>query len=423
MKELTSSTKIYILLTYAAGVAIFIGQVNRIDVNNIWKTIILCLLASLALILKVEGPTNRSHYTFSFLVYGFSFTLLGIPETILVIMVSNLAEWIWNRPPWYIQVFNTCCYIVVVQAAGLVYGWINPGNSLVSWQAVLAIAASMAIFNLLNHLMVGIVVWLARGENFRKSGVFDFFPLILDLTLLYFGASLSFVWAYNQFALIMFLVPIYMIYSTLKVPALERKTEIDIKTGLFNHEYFKQQVANELRRANRFDRPLTIIMADLDLLRNINNTYGHLAGDEVLIGVAKILKQSVREYDITARFGGEEFAILLPETSIQQAWERVEGIRQAIEEMEFPIPTHASPIRATMSFGVACRENLGQTTDEIIHNADTALYNSKLRGRNRVYAYTRDGYINYKNQSPEEAALGLPQNIGKPLPEAAYKLG
>lgn len=423
MKELTSSTKTYILLTYAVGAAILISQVSRIELNDAWITIILCLLASLALILKVEGPTNRSHYTFSFLVYGFSFTLLGIPETILVIVVSNLAEWLWNRPLWYTQVFNASCYIIVVQLAGLVYGWINPENSLVSWQAVLAIAVGMAVFNALNHLMVGIVVWLARGENFKRSGVFDFFPLVLDLTLLYFGASLSFVWAYNPFALVMFLVPIYMIYSTLKVPALERKTEIDVKTGLFNHEYFKQQVTNELRRANRFDRPLTIIMADLDLLRNINNTYGHLAGDEVLIGVAKILKQSVREYDVTARFGGEEFAILLPETTIQQAYERVEGIRQAIEEMEFSIPTNASPIRATMSFGIASRESAGQTTDEIIHNADTALYNSKLRGRNRVYAYTRNGYVNYKSQSLEEAAVGNPQRIGTPLPQSVYKSG
>jgi hypothetical protein len=88
----------------------------------------------------------------------------------------------------------SCCYIVVIQAASLVYSGINPGNLLVSWQPVLAIAASMATYNLLNHLMVGIVVWLARGENFKRSGVFDFFPLILDLTLLYFGASLSFVW-------------------------------------------------------------------------------------------------------------------------------------------------------------------------------------------------------------------------------------
>jgi diguanylate cyclase (GGDEF)-like protein len=345
------------------------------------------------------------------------FTLFGVPETILVILASNLAEWMWNKPPWYIQLFNTCCYIVVVQAASFLYGWINPENSLASWQAVVAIVLSMAVFNLLNHLMVGIVVWLARGENFKRSGVFDFFPIILDLTLLYFGASLSFVWAYNQFALVMFLVPIYMIYSTLKVPALERRTEIDAKTGLFNHQYFKQQVTNELRRANRFERPLTIIMADLDLLRNINNTYGHLAGDEVLIGVAKILKQSVREYDVTARFGGEEFAILLPETTIEQSYERVEGIRKSIEEMEFKIPTQALPIRATMSFGIACRESVGQTIDEIIHNADTALYHSKLSGRNRVYAYTRDGYINYKSHSVEGIAVESSHHLENPIPE------
>jgi diguanylate cyclase (GGDEF)-like protein len=420
MKELTSSTKVYLYLTYAAGLAIFVLHMSRIDMSDPWILITLCLLASLALILKVEGTTNRSHYTFSFLVYGFTFTLCGIPETILVILVSNLAEWVWNRPPWFIQLFNTCCYIVVIQAASLVYSGINPGNLLVSWQPVLAIAASMATFNLLNHLMVGIVVWLARGENFKRSGVFDFFPLILDLTLLYFGASLSFVWAYNQFALVMFLIPIYMIYSTLRVLALERKTEIDIKTGLFNHEYFKQQVANELSRANRFERPLTIIMADLDLLRNINNTYGHLAGDEVLIGVAKILKRSVREYDVAARFGGEEFAILLPETSIQQAYERVEGIRKTIEGMEFTIPNNGSPIRATMSFGIACRESLSQTTDEIIHNADTALYHSKLTGRNRVYAYTRDGYVTYKSSSLQEAVLGSSHQIGNLIPEGSY---
>jgi diguanylate cyclase (GGDEF)-like protein len=151
-------------------------------------------------------------------------------------------------------------------------------------------------------------------------------------------------------------------------------------------------------------------MADLDLLRNINNTYGHLAGDEVLIGVAKILKASVREYDIAARFGGEEFAILLPETTIQQAYERAEHIRKAIEGAEFMVPTNTSPIRATMSFGIACRESFSQITDEIIHNADTALYHSKLSGRNRAYAYTNDGFVDFlhgqnENKSSEKSVV------------------
>jgi diguanylate cyclase (GGDEF)-like protein/putative nucleotidyltransferase with HDIG domain len=282
-----------------------------------------------------------------------------------------------------------------MQIAGFVYDLINPGDILISWQAAAAIAASMATFNVMNHLAVGVVLWLARGENFKTSGVFDFFPLMLDLSLLYFGASLSFVWTYNYFALVLFLVPLYLIYSTLRVPALERQSETDSKTGLFNHRYFNQQFENELNRANRFDRPLAIIMADLDLLRNINNTYGHLAGDKVLIGIAKVLRESVRDYDVVARFGGEEFAIMLPETTIEQAHERAEHIRKAIEETEFTISTSVTPIRATMSFGIACRERFNQTADEITHNADTALYHSKLSGRNQTFAFVDDSFVNF----------------------------
>ncbi len=156
-----------------------------------------------------------------------------------------------------------------------------------------------------------------------------------------------------------------------------------------------QHLENELKRANRFDRPLTIIMADLDLLRNINNTYGHLAGDEVLIGIANILKQSVREYDVVARFGGEEFSILMPETTLAQGYERAEIIRQAVHNAEFTIPTSVEPIKATLSLGVAHRENFEQSGKDIIHNADTALYHSKLKGRNRAFAYTQESYVDF----------------------------
>jgi diguanylate cyclase (GGDEF)-like protein/putative nucleotidyltransferase with HDIG domain len=219
--------------------------------------------------------------------------------------------------------------------------------------------------------------------------------LIIDLTLLCLGAMLVLIWDYSPFALLLFAFPIYLIYGTMRVPALERQSETDPKTNLFNHGYFMQHLENELKRANRFDRPLTIIMADLDLLRNINNTYGHLAGDEVLIGIANILKQSVREYDVVARFGGEEFAILMPETTLSRGYERAELIRQAIEKAEFTVPTSVTPIKATLSLGIANREYFDQTGQEIIHNADTALYHSKLKGRNCSYAYTRDAYVDF----------------------------
>ena len=386
MTSLSFKTKFYIFAVYLLGFAVLTWHINRMDINQPWPIVLLCVLASLSLILRVEGPTRNSHYSFNFLVYGFTFAILGTSETIIVIIVSNVVEKIWNKQAWYIQLFNITCYIISIQVAGLVYVLVNPDLYQTTWQTVLAILFSMTTFNLVNHLMVGIVLWLARGENFKQSGIFESFPLLLDMALLTFGTSLSFVWYYNTFALALFLIPLYLMYNTLRVPALERKTEIDQKTGLFNHNYFMEQLKNELQRANRYDRPLAIIMADLDLLRNINNTYGHLAGDEVLKGLADIMKRSVREYDIVSRFGGEEFAILMPEAEIGKAIERAEIIRQEVEAAHFSIPTSVQPIRATLSLGIATRENFGQTAEEIIHNADAALYNSKLQGRNRAFA-------------------------------------
>src|SRR6188472_2786671 len=101
------------------------------------------------------------------------------------------------------------------------------------------------------------------------------------------------------------------------------------------------------------DRPMSIIMADLDLLRDINNSYGHLAGDAVLKGIADVFRQQLRHYDVPARFGGEEFSILLPETPPEQALEIAERIRRAVAEMTYEVETSSEPIRATVSIGVA----------------------------------------------------------------------
>ena len=395
MKELSPKTRAYLFSVYAAGGGILAWQLTRLEISAPWLLLGLCCAASLAAIFTVEGATNRSHYTVSFLVYGFTFAALGISATLTVIAISCIVEWIWRRWPWFIQLFNMTCYVLVMYVAHLIFAAINPGEKMNSALAVLALSLAMAAFTLLNHLLVGVIVWLARGENFQKSGVFDVLPLMIDMTLLSLGGSMVIVWNHNPYALALFSLPLYLIYSTLRVPSLERQTETDSKTGLFNHGYFMQQVENELRRASRFDRPLTIIMADLDLLRNINNTYGHLAGDEVLVAIAAIFKRAVREYDVVARFGGEEFAILLPETSAEQAFERGEKIRQTIEQTQFAISTSVTPISVTVSMGIAGRERFDQPAQEIIHNADTALYHSKLRGRNKTYVCANETYRSF----------------------------
>jgi diguanylate cyclase (GGDEF)-like protein/putative nucleotidyltransferase with HDIG domain len=392
--------------------AVLLGwNLDALGTGQFWWLLGLSILGSFSLILKVVGATERSHYNISFLVYAFTLILLGLPAAILVITISHLVEWTWHKYPWYIQLFNLTSYIVVMEAAGLMFGWINPGWSIAGPEGILAVLAAMVLFTFLNHLMIGGILWLARGENFKKSGIFDFFPLLLDFILLSLGAGAALVWGVNPFGIVLILMPLYLIYITLRVPALERKSETDAKTGLFNAKYFSRALESELARANRFNRPMTVIMADLDLLRNINNTYGHLAGDEVLINVAKILRESVREYDVVARFGGEEFSILVPETSPREIFERVELIRKMIEHARFPIPTSATPIQITMSFGIAGREGSNQTPKDLIHHADIALYHAKLTGRNRTSLYSID-------QESANDDLAEEQASGNAVPQA-----
>jgi diguanylate cyclase (GGDEF)-like protein len=390
-----SLPRLYMAAISCAGIAVLALSAGNLEIDHPWLLVVLCLLASLALIMKVEGPTSQSNYTFSFVVYGFSFATLGLSASILVILVSHVIEWIWNTPSWPMEVFDIATYLVAAGMGGWGYRLIVQSGFFEAGGQVAGILFGMAIFALLIHMLRGTLHWLVHRQKLRKSRDINSFPLFLDVSLLYFGASLSIVWQTNPLALILLVIPTYMLYSAMRIPGLERKTELDGKTGLFNHDYFKKQLDNELSRSNRFNRPMSVIIADLDLLRNINNTYGHLAGDAVLIGVARAMKQSVREYDVVSRFGGEEFAILLPETPLVQAYEKAEFFRKTIEAMEFSIPTSMTPIRATMSFGVAQRETARQTSNEIVHNADLALYNSKLRGRNRTFAHTHNVYLDF----------------------------
>jgi diguanylate cyclase (GGDEF)-like protein len=126
------------------------------------------------------------------------------------------------------------------------------------------------------------------------------------------------------------------------------------------------------------------MMADLDYLRTINNTYGHLAGDAVIAGIGKIIDTSLRGYDIAGRFGGEEFVIVLPETDIEGARDVAERLRNAVEVASFQASTTSTPIRATISIGVAFLDATMEVPDDLIQRADEAAYQAKSSGRNRI---------------------------------------
>jgi diguanylate cyclase (GGDEF)-like protein/putative nucleotidyltransferase with HDIG domain len=358
------------------------------SIKHGWMTFaVLTLAATVAHTFPVKSPRNAMYHTS--VVFLVAAALLLPPELLVLIpLVQTVPEWLKERTPWPIQGFNVSNYtlnslaawgaarLVEQHGAGVIH---NPDARF----AAAGFAAAVAFVGV-NHLLVAVILKLGRGHSFRESGLFGAEGLSVDIVLTILGVSLAAFWNWNPWLIFAALAPLVVVHRSLSVPQLQAEARVDPKTGLYNARYFATTLAAEITRASRFERPMSLIMADLDLLRDINNSYGHLAGDAVLKGIAEIFRQQLRHYDVPARFGGEEFSILLPETPPEQALEIAERIRRAVAEREFEVETASEPIRATVSIGVAAFPKDGVDANELIHQADLAVYRAKLQGRNRV---------------------------------------
>jgi diguanylate cyclase (GGDEF)-like protein len=165
---------------------------------------------------------------------------------------------------------------------------------------------------------------------------------------------------------------------------MERLATTDGLTGLLNRRTFNAQITARLREAQRYRRPLSLLLLDVDHFKKVNDTYGHPAGDAVLRGVAQLAQQQARETDLVARYGGEEMALVLPETDARGALVIGERIRAAVAAAQHP--TEQGALKVTLSVGVATWPGAGEDAAGLIESADRALYRAKQGGRNRVEA-------------------------------------
>jgi diguanylate cyclase (GGDEF)-like protein len=164
----------------------------------------------------------------------------------------------------------------------------------------------------------------------------------------------------------------------------EEEAITDALTGLSNQRRFRQILAKEVERAKRFDRPLSVVMLDLDDFKDINDNHGHLQGDRVLREVGRVLRLESREVDEPARYGGEEFAIVLPETRTEGAMEVGERIRRRLDRIRLPLDGPGGQLRIRASVGVAGSPEQPPDVQTLIKAADQALYRAKQQGKNRT---------------------------------------
>jgi diguanylate cyclase (GGDEF)-like protein/putative nucleotidyltransferase with HDIG domain len=372
-----------------------------------------------------HAQRNQSYHAHA--VFLIPAILLLPPELlVLVAIIQHVPEWLKERYAWYIQTFNMCVFTVTNLATWAVVDKILHASSLIPNQDVRFAFAGLAACVLyvgLNHLILAPMLRFARHLSLRelRDSLFSFESLSTDFVLATLGLGVAAFWRWNPYLVPFAIAPLLLIHRSLAVPQLQAEARVDPKTGLFNARHFAQVLADELARAARFDRPMSVIMADLDLLRDINNTYGHLAGDAVLKGISEIFRQQLRHYDVPARFGGEEFCILLPETPPDQAIEIAERIRRAVADRKYEVETSSEPIGATISLGVAGFPRDGADANELIHQADLAVYRAKLQGRNRVLDATHEPLLAHPVRRSARL-VALPESEGEqhvsPLPPA-----
>src|ERR1700744_232243 len=330
-----------------------------------------------------------------------------------------------RRTPAYRRLFSSAALGLAGAAASMTFRHLGPtaaASQSVPWlshpeahawflrpTAVLAALGSAALFNVLNTGIVAVAAHAAQPQARWAEVLWDHESLLLDLTEICVGVLVVVSCALSPLLLLVALPPVIVLQRSLMPQQLQAAARTDAKTGLLNATAWQREADTEIARALRAGESLALLLADVDHFKRVNDTYGHLAGDEVLRGLATELRQQVRGSDVVGRFGGEEVVVLLPRADADEAYKIAERLRHRASVMG--VYADGITLDVTISIGLAVLGAHGQDLFELLAAADCALYRAKAEGRDQVRVYSPEEATRLgrrTDHAPETAALNPP---------------
>ncbi|GAB3943699.1 diguanylate cyclase [Kribbella albertanoniae] len=319
--------------------------------------------------------------------------VLPLPLAIAIIALSYLHSWIrLRRSKPHRVVFSASTVVLASAAATICVATINPGahpgyaGGLIG---LIAVTVAALAYWFINYALVVGAVLLSNPDSTARKALGRLSDQFIVAGAIGLGITAAVLLVYQPWLTVTLVITILGLHRALLVGQFQFAARTDPLTGLANAVFWHEIASKELVRAERTPSPLGVLYLDLDHFKTVNDTHGHLAGDQVLKAVARELRDELRTDDLIGRLGGEEFAVLLPGTGPAETTAAAERIRRRIETVVVTVTTgrgHVPLDQLTCSIGTATYPDAGLALDDLLLAADAATYAAKRSGRNRVVA-------------------------------------
>jgi diguanylate cyclase (GGDEF)-like protein len=377
--------------SYLAWIGFYAGHFHfRLANIGLFAALLACVAFSVEMTRRASQPDGVVKDVYAVWELPMVFLLPGLYALIVPAIRLTLMQWRVGRVPVYRRVYTAATIGIGYGCARFVYmSMMPPGlarSYLFSDTPMWLVAAGLGVIAqwVINQVLIGAALKLndpaarVRDELFRREGLHNDATELCAALLVAVGMTISCL------TLIIALPLATLLQRSVRHTHLLNEARADSKTGLLNSATWEREATAEVARAVRTSSPLAVGLLDLDRFKQINDTYGHLIGDEVLRQIADTMTGVLREYDVAGRFGGEEFVMLLPQTRAPDAFKIADRVRARIARLPI-VTTSGEQVAVTVSIGVAALDaGSSRELTDLLAAADAALYRAKASGRDQV---------------------------------------